>query len=245
MKLTNRVALVTGSARRVGRVIALALAGRGAAVAVHHLTSRKEAEETATAVAALGSRSMTVRADLAKNDEVAGMVEAVVSRLGGIDILVNSASVFLKTPLATVTEAEWDRQLDVNLKGAFFASLHAGRRMAERPDGGVIVNIADSAMLHIYRDHVPYIASQAGLVGMTRSMARSMAPKVRVNAIAPGPVVTPDDLPEEQARKIREKIPLKRHCTPDDVANAVVFLIEDGDYMTGTLLPVDGGRSLV
>lgn len=245
MNLRGVAALVTGSAKRVGRVIALKLASRGANVAVHYLSSEAEASETAKAISALGVKSMTVRADLRNAGEAAAMVEAADSRLGGLGVLVNSASVFLRTPLGEVTEEDWDRQLDANLKGAFFASLRAWRLMAERPEGGAIVNIADSAMLHPYRAYAPYVTSQAGLVGMTRAMAGAMAPKVRINAVAPGPVVTPEDLPPDLAEKIREQVPLKRHCTPEDVANAVVFLVEDGDYVTGQLLPVDGGRSLI
>lgn len=242
MELKGRVALVTGAARRIGRVIALALAGRGANVAVHYRASRAEAEETAAAIAALGVKTMTVRADLTREGEIEGALDAVKEGLGGLDVLVNSASVFARTPIATVTEAEWDAALDTNLKGPFLCSVHAARRMGEA--GGAIVNISDSAIEAPYQDYVPYCVSKAGLVALTRALARALAPRVRVNAVGPGPVVTPEDLPDDLAGRMRERIPLKRHCTPEDVANAVVFMVEDGDYITGTCLAVDGGRSL-
>ena len=242
MILKGKVALVTGAAKRVGRVIALALARRGASVAVHYNTSAAEAEKTVGEIKSLGVESMAVKAELTREADVSAMVKTVVGRLGRLDVLVNNAAVFFKTPLDTVTEQEWDRTLGPNLKGPFFCSLHAGRHMLAQPEGGAIVSIADWAGLRPYKDYLPYCISKAGVIAMTQGLARSFAPKVRVNAIGPGPVMVPSDLPEEEALEIMKKTPLKRHGAPEDIAAAVVFLLEGSDFITGAFLPVDGGR---
>lgn len=242
MILKGHAVLVTGAAKRVGRVIALELAKRGARVAVHYRESAAEAERTAAGIRALGTEAITVRADLTREDEVAAMVGGVVARLGSLDGLVNNAAVFFRTPFATVTADDWDRTLDPNLKGVFLCCVHAGRRMQEQASGGVIVNIADWAGLRPYAGYLPYCVSKAGVIALTQGLARALAPKVRVNAVAPGPVLVPSDLPEAEAREIMEKTPLKRHGSPEDVAAAVAFLMEGSDYMTGVILPVDGGR---
>jgi len=242
VNLKGKVALVTGSAKRVGRVIALALARRGASVVVHFNTSSAEAEKTAGEIKALGVEVMTVKAELTKEAEVAKMIKAAVDKFGRLDVLVNNAAVFFKTPLSTVTEREWDRTLDSNLKGPFLVSVHAGRHMLTQPEGGAIVSIADWAGLRPYKDYIPYCISKAGVITMTQGLARTYAPKVRVNAIGPGPVMVPADLPEDEAQEIMNKTPLKRHGTPDDIAAAVVFLLEGSDFITGVFLPVDGGR---
>jgi NAD(P)-dependent dehydrogenase (short-subunit alcohol dehydrogenase family) len=234
--------LVTGAAKRVGRVIALALAARGARVAVHYRGSKAEAEKTAGEIRALGVDAMTVQAELTREDEVAAMTRAVADRFGSLDVLVNNAAVFFRTPFDTVTADDWDRTVDSNLKAVFLTCVHAGRRMLGQPEGGAIVNIADWAGLRPYTGYLPYCVSKAGVIALTQGLARSLAPKVRVNAIAPGPVLVPSDLPEAEAREIMEKTPMKRHGSPEDVAAAVVFLIEGSDYVTGIVLPVDGGR---
>ncbi len=242
MVLKGKAVLVTGAARRVGRTIALAFAGRGARVAVHYRESKAEAEKTAAEIAARGGEAMTVRAELSKEAEVAAMVDAVAGRFGSLDVLVNNAAVFFRTPLETVTAGDWDRTLDANLKGVFLCSVHAGRRMLKQDGGGAIGSIADWAGLRPYTGYLPYCISKAGVIAMTQGLARTLAPKVRVNAVAPGPVLVPSDLPEDEAREIMEKTPMKRHGSPEDVAAAVVFLVEGSDYITGATLPVDGGR---
>jgi len=242
--LKGKSVLVTGAAKRVGRIIALALAKRGARVAVHYRGSKAEAERTADEIRALGTEAMTVQAELTREDEVAAMVAAVKGRLGSLDVLVNNAAVFFRTPFATVTADDWDRTLDPNLKAVFLCSVHAGRQMLGQDGGGVIVNIADWAGLRPYTGYLPYCVSKAGVIALTRGLARTLAPKVRVNAVGPGPVLVPADLPEAEAREIMEKTPLKRHGSPEDVAAAVVFLVEGSDFITGVLLPVDGGRSV-
>jgi len=242
MNLKGKTALVTGAARRVGRVIALALAGRGANVAVHFNTSGADAERTAAEVRALGVECMTVQADLRKEAEVHAMMEAVARKYGGIDALVNNAAVFFKTPVATVTAADWDRTIDPNLKAVFLCSVIAGRLMMEQPEGGAIVSIADTAGLRPYKDYIPYSISKAGVISMTQGLAKALAPKVRVNAVGPGPAMFPEDVPETLARSMLEKTPLLRRGSPADVSAAVIFLVEGSEFLTGAFLPVDGGR---
>jgi len=241
VNLKGKIALVTGSAKRVGKVIATALARKGANIAVHYNTSKADAEATAAELRALNIESMSVQAELSRESDVREMMEAVTKRFGRLDLLVNNAAVFFRTPLETVNESEWDRTIDSNLKGPFLCSVHAGRRMLAQPDGGVIVSIADWAGVRPYTGYLPYCISKAGVITMTQGLARSLAPKVRVNAIGPGPILVPTDLPEEEAREIMEKTPLKRHGSPEDIAAAVVFLAES-DFVTGVFLPVDGGR---
>jgi NAD(P)-dependent dehydrogenase (short-subunit alcohol dehydrogenase family) len=241
MNLKGKAALVTGSAKRVGKVIATALAKRGANIAVHYNTSAADAEATAKELRALGVEAMTVKAELSSESEVAAMIGAVAAKFGRLDVLVNNAAVFYRTPIESVTEAQWDHTIDSNLKGAFLCSVHAGRRMLAQPEGGVIVSIADWAGLRPYNGYLPYCISKAGVITMTQGLARSLAPKVRVNAIGPGPILVPTDLPEEEAKEIMEKTPLKRHGSPEDIAGAVAFLAES-DFVTGVFLPVDGGR---
>ena len=242
MNLRGKTALVTGAARRVGRVIALALAERGANVVVHYNTSGADAERTASEIGALGVECMTVKADLRVEDEVAAMMAAVVERFGRLDVLVNNAAVFFKTPVSTVTAADWDRLIDPNLKGVFLCSVIAGRRMMEQPEGGAIVSIADTAGLRPYKDYIPYSISKAGVISMTFGLAKALAPKVRVNAVGPGPAMFPEDVPENLAKSMLEKTPLLRRGSPSDVSAAVIFLLEGSEFLTGTFLPVDGGR---
>ena len=242
MILKGKAVLVTGAAKRVGAVIALACGRRGARVAVHYRGSEVEAERTAADIRALGTDAMTVHAELTREDEVESMMRAVAEKFGSLDVLVNNAAVFFKTPFATVTADDWDRTVDSNLKAVFLTCVHAGRRMQAQSGGGVIVNIADWAGVRPYTGYLPYCVSKAGVIALTQGLARTLAPKVRVNAVGPGPVLVPSDLPEAEAREIMEKTPLKRHVSPEDVAAAVAFLIEGSDFVTGFLLPVDGGR---
>lgn len=241
MTLKGKAVLVTGAAKRVGREIALALARRGANVAVHYNTSAADAGKTADDLRALGVKAMTVKAELTDERQVKAMTDAVADELGAVDGLVNNAAVFFRTPFDTVTAADWDRTVNPNLKGPFLCAVHAGRWMLAQPEGGAIVSIADWAGLRPYTGYLPYCISKAGVIAMTQGLARTLAPKVRVNAIGPGPILVPNDLPEDEAREIMEKTPLKRHGSPADIAAAVVFLLES-DYVTGIFLPVDGGR---
>lgn len=239
--MTSRpVALVTGAARRVGRAIALELARAGFDVGVHHRASSSEAGAVVGELAALGARATAVRADLARPGEIAAMFQALDAAYGRLDVLVNSAAVFRHTPPDRLSEEDFDFHVATNLKAPYLCSVEAARRMGP---GALIVNIADVAAERPFRGYIPYCVSKAGLVMLTRSMAKAYAPRIRVNAVAPGTVLFRDDEDESQRQAVIARIPLGRVGTPEDVARAVRFLWES-PHVTGAVIPVDGGRSL-
>jgi NAD(P)-dependent dehydrogenase (short-subunit alcohol dehydrogenase family) len=234
MRLSGKTALVTGAAKRVGREIALALARRGANIVVHYNTSAREARQLVSEIQRLGVDALAVRAD--QTD--ARQVRAAVQRAGKLDVLVASAAVYRRTPFKTLTEADWDFHLDANLKGPFLWALEAGKRMR----AGKIVLFADWAAYRPYKNYLPYVVSKAGIVCLTRALAKELAPGVQVNAIAPGPVLLPPGTSARQRRAILNATLIKRLGSPQDIVNAVLFLIEGGDFVTGHVLVVDGGR---
>jgi pteridine reductase len=229
------VALVTGGGKRVGAEVARALAGRGYRVAVHYHRSRDGAERLA---AELGAGSGAFPADLAAPDAPGRLVHDVVRALGPIEVLVNSASNFLRVPLDRVTPAQWDEVFAVNLRAPFFLCLEAARQM---PQGGCIVNMSDLAGFETWPLYVPHGIAKAGVAQMTRALARQLAPRVRVNAIAPGVVLPPDDMDPDDLERLQETTPLRRHGGPPDVVRAVEYLL-DAAFVTGEVLFVDGGR---
>jgi pteridine reductase len=239
MELDGKVALVTGAGTRVGRVIALALGRAGMRVGVHYAGSQKGARQTADEIVAAGSDARTLPGDLTDPATGPRLVEHVVKVFGSIDVLVNSAAVMLRTPVGEVLVEDWDAMFALNLRAPFFLSQAAARAMGER--GGVIVNIADLAAFETWRNYIPHTITKAGVVQMTRGLAHALAPKVRVNAIAPGPVLLPDGWTKEQADKLTATTPLGRLGTPEDVAQAVLYLLT-ADYVTGETILVDGGR---
>lgn len=243
MVLDEKIALVTGGAKRVGREIALGLARKGCHILLHCHTSGSEADQTRRDIEALGVSCLVYRADLAESGQIHQMTGKIFRKTKNVDILVNSASVFYKTPLEAVKELDWDRVMDTNLKGPFVLAHILGSHM-RREGGGKIINIADWSGLRPYKDHVPYCTSKGGLITLTKALARDLAPKVLVNAVAPGPVLLPPNFPKEEKEAIIEKTPLGRLGTPTDVASAVIFLLEN-DFINGFVLVVDGGRSIV
>lgn len=245
MELRDRVAWITGAGRRLGRAMALHLARAGAHVVVHYHTSEDEAREVADTIESLGRRALPVRADLCSPAEIAAAADRIGETFGRLDVLVNSASTFLRQPLMQVTEADWHRSIDVNLKGAFFCAQAAARLMQANAGGplkGKIVNITDSAAMRPYRNHLPYMVAKAGLITMTEAMALELAPSIHVNAIAPGVVLPPEMMGEEERRRALEPIPLDRFGAPEDVLAALDFLLTGSDYVTGLVVTVDGGR---
>ncbi len=243
MELKGKVALVTGAGRRVGRAIALALAARGAAVAVHYRKSRAEAEEVANQITGVGGRAKAFKADLESVAEIEQMVGSVLSALGRLDILVNSASIFYRKPLEELTEQDWDVNLDTNLKAPFFLAKFAGPAM-RRQGAGKIVNIGDWAGIRPYNNYLPYTVSKSGLIGLTRALAKALAPEVQVNCVALGPVMPPEGYDAAEVARLAEATLTKRLGSPDDVARAVVFLCEGTDFATGATWLLDGGRLL-
>ena len=243
MKLQEKVALVTGSAKRIGRAVANALADRGVHQAVHYRTSKTEAEDAVELFRVLGVEAESFQADLSQVKEVEALASEVLKRFGRLDILVNNASVFFPSPLGEVTDLQWDTLINTNLKGPFFLAQKVGLAM-KAAVGGTIINIGDWAAERPYTGYLPYCISKAGVVAMTKGLAKALAPEVRVNCINPGPVMLPEDLSEAEKEEVMRKTPLQRTGSPTDIANAVVFLCEGTDFMTGAVITVDGGRSV-
>jgi pteridine reductase len=238
MELRGRVALVTGAGRRLGRAIAVALGRAGARVAVHYHASEAGARETVRLVEAAGGEARSFRADLREAEAPARVVDEVAREMGGLHALVNSAAVMERTPLGSVTAEQWDAMMALNLRAPFLAAQAAAAHMR---DGGVIVNVADLAAFETWPGYVPHGVSKAGVVQLTRALARALAPAVRVVAVAPGAVLLPDDWDEATAARLAASTPLARLGAPDDVVGAVLYLI-GADFVTGETLVVDGGR---
>jgi pteridine reductase len=239
MELGGRVGLVTGAGRRVGRAIATALGERGMHVAVHYNGSADGARETRSDIERSGGKATLFQADLSRPDAPTVLVNEVAAALGGIDVLINSAAIMDRTPLDSVTPAQWDAMFAINSRAPFFASLAAHRHMAAR--GGAIVNIADLAALETWPAYVPHGLSKGVVVDMTRALARQLAPSVRVNAIAPGVIMLPEGWQAEAGERLRLTTPLKRLGSVNDVVGAVIYLLQ-ADYVTGETIVVDGGR---
>lgn len=243
MDLEGRVVLVTGAARRVGRAIALRFAHAGCGVAVHYLSSGEEAEQTAAQCRALGVAAETFRADLGDRAATAGLVPDVLARLGRLDVLVNNASVFKPMSLDTFSPADWEATLRVNVTAPMILA-HAARAALEQA-GGRIINLADAAITHPRPEYLAYVVSKAALEMLTRVLARALAPRVNVVGIAPGVAVFPEHYDAQRRARLTSKIPLQRAGTEEEVANLAEFLARAGDYITGAVIPVDGGRQLV
>ena len=203
MELKGKVALVTGAGRRIGRAIALSFAGRGATVAVHYNTSRAEADAVVAEIARERGTAKAFHANLEHVAEIEQMVAAVLDAFGRIDILINSASIFAPTPLEQITERDWDANLDINLKAPFFLSKFAGAAM-RRQGAGKIVNLGDWAGIRPYKDYLPYAVSKSGLIGLTKSLAKELAPEVQVNCIALGMVTAARGLRRRRGSAARQ-----------------------------------------
>ncbi|MGH8012161.1 MAG: SDR family NAD(P)-dependent oxidoreductase [Candidatus Binataceae bacterium] len=243
MELRAKVALVTGASKRVGRTIAIELAARGAIAAIHYHSSRAEAEQTVAIIVQSGGKARAFFADLEQLADIEAMVAAVLTEFGRLDILANNASVFYRKPLEELTERDWDLNLDTNLKAPFFLSKFAGVAM-RRQGAGKIINIGDWAGIRPYNNYLPYTVSKAGLIGLTRALAKALAPEVQVNCVALGPVMPPDDYETEERERLRNATLTKTLGSPKDVARAVLFLCEGTDFATGSTLLLDGGRLL-
>jgi pteridine reductase len=243
----RRVALVTGSGKkRVGSVVADALAARGFAVAIHYRMSAAEAEITVSELRRYGGEVAAFPADLTDEAAVRGMVRDVLARFGRLNVLVNCAAVWKSKKLEDVTAADLRLHFDTNALGTFLCSQHAGLAMVRQPEGGVIVNIGDWAEARPYLNYAAYFPSKGAVTAITRSLAVELGtrnPRVRVNAVLPGPVMLPPDLPEAERRQAIDATLVKREGSPTNIAQAVLAFV-DNDFITGACLPVDGGRTV-
>jgi pteridine reductase len=243
MELQGKVALITGGAVRVGKAIALALAQEGADIAFSYNSSLGPAEETACEIEALGRRVFYRQADVAYVDQCQALVEETVAHLGRLDVLVNSASLWHRTPLADLTESDWDYVTSIILKGSVFTSQAAAKHLSSSGEG-LIVNIIDLSAYIPFPNFVAHSVAKAGLLNLTYSLAMNLGPSVRVNAIAPGPVLPPPDYTEKQIAAAAKRTLLGRWGTAEDVADAVVYFAK-ASYVTGAVLHVDGGEHLL
>ena len=241
MQLNDRVFLVTGGARRLGQTIAVTLAARGAHVILSYRTSADAARLTLHAIQRHGVEGLAVRADLSQPSQVKRLIDRIRRRFGRLDVLINSAANFERTPFAQLSERAWDRTVDTNLKGPFLCALY-GSQLMRRHGGGKIINFADWAGVRPYRDYLPYCVSKAGVIGLTKALAKELAPTIQVTAIAPGPMLPPPTMRASERSRIAQRVPLKRWGSPQDIVNTVLFLIEGTDFMTGSTVFVDGGQ---
>jgi len=242
-----RVALVTGSGKkRVGSAVAEALARKGYSIAVHYRSSASEAEETATALRTHGVDVATFPADLADESAVRGLVSAVLAKFGRIDVLVNCAAIWKRKALEDVTAADVRLHFETNALGTFLCSQQVGLAMVAQPEGGVIITLGDWAEVRPYLGYAAYFPSKGAITAITRCLAVELGtrnPRVRVNQINPGPVMLPADIPEAEKQQAIAATLVKREGSPDNIAQAVLALVEN-DFITGVCLPVDGGRMI-
>jgi pteridine reductase len=240
MRHDGRVALVTGAGHRLGRAFALALAERGATIAVHYNSSADAARETVAMIEAAGGKAAHFFNDLTDPRGPQELVDAVVERFGKLDILINSAAVMERTPLGEVTVEMWDKMFAINLRAPFFLSQAAAAVM---PSGSAIINISDLAAFESWPTYIPHAITKAGINRMTESMARVLGPHIRVNAIAPGAVLLPETWGAEMSRDFAESTPLKRVGDAADAVGAMLYLL-DAEFVTGETIVVDGGRRI-
>jgi pteridine reductase len=242
--LQGKCALVTGAARRIGAAIAELLHSHGANVAIHYRGSEADALELSDKLNARRTDSASIfRADLARSGEPASLLDAAVAWSGRLDILVNNASSFYPTPIGSITEEDWSDLVDTNLKAPLFLSQAAVPHL--RSSRGAIVNIIDIHAQRPLRDHAVYGSAKAGLAMLTRSMAKDLAPEIRVNGVAPGAIAWPENgMGDATREKIIAQIPLGRSGDPADIARCVLFLVRDATYATGQIVTIDGGRSI-
>jgi pteridine reductase len=240
MELKGRVALVTGGGRRLGRVMAAALAGRGMILAIHHHASSRGANELRQEILKAGGQAACFEADLTDPHAARALPGRVVAEFGGLDVLVNSAAVMHRLTFDETTPEQWDAIQNLNLRAVFFCTQ--GAAAALRAAGGKVVNLADLAGLQPWPGFAAHSVSKAGVVMLTKVLARSLAPEVTVNAIAPGAVLVPEDYDNEEREQLARATPLRRLGSPSDVVSALLYLLEGGDFVTGEVLVVDGGR---
>ncbi len=242
MELQGRVALVTGAGRRLGREMARALAARGMTLAIHHHASNAGANELRKEILDSGGRAACFQADLTDPHAARVLPERVRAEFGRLDVLVNSAAVMHRLSLEETTPEQWDAIQDLNLRAVFFCTQ--GATTALRAARGKVVNLADLAGLEPWPGFAAHSVSKAGVVMLTKVLARALAPDVTVNAIAPGAVLVPEDYDIEERQRLARATPLRRLGAPTDVISALLYLLEGGDFVTGEILVVDGGRHI-
>jgi pteridine reductase len=242
--LNGKWALITGAGKRIGARIAGTLHEAGAGIAIHYRGSKGPAEELAAQLNSIRPDSaLTIKADLLDTANLDTVLSRIIDQTSRLDILVNNASSFYPTPLGKITEQNWDDLVGTNLKAPLFLSQAAEPYL--RDSGGVIINIVDIHAARPLRNHAVYGLAKAGLAMLTRTLARDLAPTIRVNGVSPGAILWPEDnMPDSVKDNIIGQIPMKRAGKPEDIANCVLYLVRDADYVTGQIIAIDGGRSI-
>jgi len=241
--LAGKIALVTGGGVRVGRAISLGLAAAGADVAIHYRRSREEAETVASQLRSAGRRSVVLEGDLARPEDCRNVIAGAIRELGGLDFLVHSAANFHRAALEDTDETLWDSAMNVNARAGFLLAREAAATLRERR--GRVVLISDFLAETPERNYFAHSVSKAAIEGLVRALAVALAPEVAVNGIAPGTVLLPEGTTPEEAERLARRLPAKRIGSAEDVAAAVVFLCAGPAFLTGQVIRVDGGRSIV
>ncbi len=242
MKIKGKTALITGGAVRVGKAMTLALAAEGANVVVNYNSSASAAEETAAEAQALGVGALAIQCDVSNHDQVKAMIDTAAAKFGGIDILINSASWWRKTPFPMEDFSDWFRVFDILIHGSMYCANYAAPFMKAAGEG-VIINIVDGSAWRPFKGFVSHSVGKAGLLAFTRQLAVELAPEIKVNAISPGPVLSPPEYTEAQNERVANRTALKRWGTPQDVVDALLYLVKS-NYVTGEFITVDGGEKL-
>lgn len=242
--LDEQWVLITGGAKRIGATVSRKLHAAGANIALHYRHSSEAAEALQTELNAIRKDSVALfSGDLLHTDTVATLVETVVAQTGRLDVLINNASTFYPTPIGSITEQHWDDLLGTNLKAPLFLAQAAAPHL--RKQSGVIINMVDIHARRPLKDHPVYGPAKAGLAMLTLSLAKDLAPEIRVNGVAPGAILWPSDGMTDAAKQsIVSQIPLARAGGPEDIAGAILYLVRDATYVTGQIIAVDGGRSV-
>jgi len=243
LDLKNKIVLITGGAVRIGRVVSLELSKAGSTIFCQYFSSSESAQSLKNKIENKGGRIHIFQSDLSNQNGIKQTVDEVIRVFDRVDILINNAAVFFKTPLGKVTEQDWDSLHNLNLKAPFFLAQAVSQYMLKQKSGKII-NIADAGAETPYPAYLPYSISKAGIINLTKGLAKALAPDIQVNCISPGPVMFPEDYSEEERRFSVEQTLLKREGSAEDIARTVRFLIEGSDYITGAVIPVDGGRQV-
>ena len=243
MDLKNKIVLITGGAVRVGRAISLELSKAGATIFCQYYSSSDSAQSLKNEIEQNDGNIHIYQSDLSNQDGIRQTVDEVIRLYGRVDILINNAALFFKTPLGKVSEKDWDTLHNLNLKAPFFLSQAVSEYMLKQKSGKII-NIADAGAETPFPAYLPYSISKAGIINLTKGLAKALAPNIQVNCVSPGPVMFPKDYSEEERKFSIEQTILKREGSAEDIAKTVRFLIEGSDYITGAVIPVDGGRQV-
>lgn len=240
---TSPVALVTGAGRRLGRDIALSLAASGYDVVINYNKSKKGAEETVKQIRKIGRKAISIKADVSKKDQVQKMVQQAIKYFGKIDVLVNNAAIFVNGTLLDTTEKLWDDIFSINLKSLFLCSQAIAPYMLKQKKGKII-NMASLGGIQAWPKHLPYSVTKAGVIMLTKCMAKTLAPTISVNAIAPGTIIIEGEEDPSVKHVSKDSVPLKKYGKSSDITDAIIYLATKAEYITGQVIVIDGGRSI-